>query len=112
MMQVHDNYNKPLTGYYVNSACISAGKTLDKNMHEADVMEVADILSKLQVDLRRMQANLAGEEYKEPKRLNPITNPGSMAGLEADLNENTIQILLSDEWCRTIDSLQTGGGGD
>ena len=59
-----------------------------------------------------MQANLAGEEYKEPQRLNPITNPGSMAGLEADLNENTIQILLSDEWCRTIDSLQTGGGGD
>ena len=97
VMQVHDNYTKPLTGYYVNSAAVSAGKTLDKNMHEEDVTAVADNIHNLQVELKRMQAKLHDVEFKEPVRKSPVTNPGSMAGLETDLNENRIQVLLSDE---------------
>ena len=109
-MEIHDNYVKPLTGYYVNSANVSAGKSLDKNMHEEDIMAVSGYLFSLQYDLAKRLAQKNETEFKESPSLVPITKPGSMAGLESDLNENQVQILLSDEWCRTMDNLQLGGG--
>ena len=99
-MQVHDNYLKPLTGFYLNSASVSAGKTLDKNMHEDDLYAIADILNKLQYDLeyRLFQASgEASQNFQPSKTVSPIAYPGSMAGLEKDLHENQLQVLLSDE---------------
>ena len=40
LIHIHDNYTKALTGYYVNSASVSSGKTLDKIMHEDDIIAV------------------------------------------------------------------------
>ena len=112
VMQLHDNYVKPLTGFYVNAASVSAGKTLDKNMHEEDINAVSENVHKLQRNLEIRLARLTNEECKSPVKVNPISNPGSMPGLEADLHENKIQILLSDEQCRTMDNLTSGSGGD
>ena len=109
-MQIHDNYLKPLTGFYVNSARVSAGKTLDKLMHEADILAVSEVLYKLHCDIIRRLAARDGLECKYPIPFNPISTPGSMSGLEADLNDHKSQILLSDEWRRTIDNLTTGSG--
>ena len=50
-MQLHDNYPKASKGYYVNSASVSAGKTLDKAMHESNLRAVAENLHSIQHDL-------------------------------------------------------------
>ena len=50
-LQIHDNYLKPLTGFYVNSGMVSAGKTLDKLMHEADILAVSETLYNLRCDI-------------------------------------------------------------
>ena len=53
-IRIHDNYNKPITGFYVVSAKVSSGKSLAHQMHRDDIEWVAKQLTNLRRSFEEM----------------------------------------------------------